>query len=198
MASIEVLNGPEVGQKTDIAVEVFFIGRDANNHLVLSDRTVSRKHAVINLLKGKYVLSDLKSLKGLLVNGVKKREAVLEHGDEIALGAVRLRFHGDGEKKDLPFPAKRKRGLRLLAGGLALVFVIALFFFILKRAGTPSNEEESKREEIRTHYELGVDLFNQAKDLSGAKREWQKAVELDPKQETDYGQKASKLLENLP
>ena len=72
MAYLEVLNGPEVGQKTPISQETFFIGRDPNNHLVLSDRTVSRKHAVINQLDGKFIVSDLKSLKGLLVNGPGK------------------------------------------------------------------------------------------------------------------------------
>lgn len=69
MAILEILNGPEAGAKTKIQTETFFIGRDPNNHLALSDRTVSRKHAVINHLEGKYVISDLKSLKGVLING---------------------------------------------------------------------------------------------------------------------------------
>ncbi|MBI4223881.1 MAG: FHA domain-containing protein, partial [Deltaproteobacteria bacterium] len=106
MATLEVLNGPEVGQKTELTQDVFFIGRDPNNHLALSDRTVSRKHAVINQIEGKFVLSDLESLKGVLVNGEKTGEATLEHGDEIAIGAVRLRFRGESKKTAMPFLKK--------------------------------------------------------------------------------------------
>ncbi|MDO8527944.1 MAG: FHA domain-containing protein, partial [Deltaproteobacteria bacterium] len=89
MAWLEILNGPQAGQRTQITQETFFLGRDANNHLVLMDRTVSRKHAVINKLEGRHIISDLKSLKGLLINGTKKEEAVLEEGDEIVIGALR-------------------------------------------------------------------------------------------------------------
>lgn len=187
MPYLEVLNGPEVGQKAAMTQEIFFLGRDSNNHLSLTDRTVSRKHAVINLTEGKYILSDLKSLKGVLVNGVQKKEAVLEDGDEITIGAVRLRFYADpGQKIAPPFPKPRKKRWGLVAGLFLLLSVVAVFYFLKSDSKTPQE-----------HYERGIALFNDEKDIKGAKREWQKVLDLDPNQKTDFAEKASKLLENL-
>lgn len=197
MPFIEVLNGPEVGNKTPLTHDTFFIGRDPNNHLVLSDRTVSRKHSVINHVEGKYVINDLKSLKGLLINGVKKEEATLEHGDEIAIGAVRLRFHADGKAEAIPLPFKTKpvkSKIWLFISVLVAVLVGGLYFwkgsdfFATRDLDLPA---------IQLHYERGVFLFNAAKDKEGAKREWEKVLELDPDKQTPYAQKALKLLENL-
>ncbi|MDP2599699.1 MAG: FHA domain-containing protein [Deltaproteobacteria bacterium] len=187
MPYLEVLNGPEVGFKANISQETFFIGRDPNNHLVLSDRTVSRKHAVINQLEGKFIVSDLKSLKGLLINGNKKGEATLDDGDEIAVGAVRLRFYIKGTDSMLP-----KRGFRRWKKGLFLFLMAALVL----GAGTyfwPSDTRE-----IEKHYRNGVALFNERRDLEGAEREWRKVLELDPDKKTPYAQKAAKFLETLP
>lgn len=192
MAFIEVLNGPEVGKQVPLAQEVFFIGRDQNNHLPLSDRTVSRKHAVINFLDGKYVINDLKSLKGLLINGVKREEGILEHGDEITIGAVRLRYHAEGEKFSNPFPTPRKKrtGLWLI---IFLLLLLAGASFYLFQSGS----ERSDLLLLQKHYEQGLNLFNKERDVEGARGEWQKVLALDPKKETLYGQKALKLLENI-
>ena len=51
--------------------------------------------------------------------------------------------------------------------------------------------------ETEKHYRLGVELFNEDRDVEGAKREWQKVLELDPNQKTPYAKKAAKLLESL-
>lgn len=187
MPTLEVLNGPEVGQKAAMTQEIFFLGRDTNNHLSLTDRTVSRKHAVINLTEGKYILSDLKSLKGVLINGVQKEEAVLEDGDEITIGAVRLRFYADPGQKIAPLlPRPRKKRWGLVVGLFLLLSAVPLFYFL-----------KSDPKTIQEHYERGIRLFNDERDIEGAKREWQKVLELDPKQETDFAGKALKLLENL-
>ena len=191
MPFIEVLNGPEVGSQAPLSQDVFFIGRDQNNHLPLSDRTVSRKHAVINFVDGKYVINDLKSLKGLLVNGVKKEERVLEHGDEITLGAVRLRYHAEGDKQSIPFPRPRKKrsGLWLMIFLLIVAGGGTLYFF--KKGAMTDNSV------LKEHYERGVNLFNRDKDGEGAKKEWKELLKLDPKKETIYGRKAAKLMENI-
>lgn len=190
MPYVEVLNGPEVGEKVVLSQDVFFIGRDANNHLVLTDRTVSRKHAVINLTEGKYVLSDLKSLKGLLINGVKKEEGTLEHGDEVAIGAVRLRFYG--EERGIR-DQKKKKSKTWIGGTIVAVLIVGGIFFLWKGR----NGGHFDMETLKGHYEQGIRLFNSQHDAEGAKKEWQQVLELDPEQKTPYGQKAAKLLENL-
>lgn len=191
MPYLEVLNGPEVGKKVELASESFFIGRDPNNHLVLSDRTVSRKHAVINHLEGKYIVSDLKSLKGLLINGVKQEEAALESGDEIALGAVRVRFFGEAleQKSAIPKPGRR---LKISIG--LLLFLLALAGGVWFWLQPPL--ENHNLSQIQSHYEKGVELFNHDRSEESL-QEWLKVLELDPDQKTTFAKKAAKLLENL-
>ena len=194
MAYLEVLNGPEVGQQLPIVHDTIFIGRDPNNHLILSDRTVSRKHAVINQVDGGFVVSDLQSLKGLLVNGVKKTEADLEDGDEVTFGAVRIRFH---EGDEVPQEAPKRRN----KSWLLIVFIVLIVagggYYFLQRHATPSEQVASDEASLKQHYEEGINLFNEA-NFAEAKREWEAVLKGDPDQKTIYGQKAFKLLQNLP
>ena len=200
MPYLEVLNGPEVGKKAPLTQDTFFLGRDANNHLVLSDRTVSRKHAVINQLEGQFVISDLKSLKGLLINGSKMGEAILEDGDEIALGAVRIRFHLT-EARVIPFPGQKKRSRRSLwMGGIFLVLILVgggLYYFKPSFNLSSFHKIPAHLEEMESHYRRGVELFNGPHDTQGAKKEWEKVLELDPNKTTPFGKKASKLLDSV-
>lgn len=198
MAYLEVLNGPEVGQRALLVSETFFIGREPNNHLILSDRTVSRKHAVINRIDGRFTITDLKSLKGLLVNGVKTGERALEDGDEIALGAVRIRFFADKEDALTPLFKKRSPFKFWLAGAMLVLAAIGTFFYLFpeKFPRFPGKSADSPL--VESHYNRGIELFNVQRDTAGARKEFEKVLELDPKRKTVFGQKASKLLENLP
>ena len=197
MAFLEISNGPQAGQKTQIAQETFFIGRDPNNHLSLLDRTISRKHAVINLVENQYIISDLKSLKGILVNGSKMNEAVLQDGDEITLGALRLHFYlNDTGNAFAATEPKQKKWF--VAGGVLVSFLLAGTGFYFFKGRTPSKQLLNPDAiQIEQHYQRGVELFNIQKDMAGAKEEWQMAIDLDTDKTTVYGQKAAKLLETV-
>jgi pSer/pThr/pTyr-binding forkhead associated (FHA) protein len=68
------------------------VGRGLQAEVVLEDRSVSRRHAVITCRAGEVVLLDDRSLNGVWVNGERVREATLRDGDAIALGDVHMRF----------------------------------------------------------------------------------------------------------
>lgn len=198
MPYLEVLNGPEVGKKAAVSDEPFFIGRETSNHLILSDRTVSRRHAVINCLEGSFVLSDLDSLKGILVNGSKAREAALDDGDEIAVGAVRIRFHLQTGSQAMVFaPAPRRpRAKKIALGTLILLLLASGAFFFLRRSAQMSRDLSGlDLDQIAYHYKAGLDLYNRTGDLEGAKKEWYNILQLDPKGKTDYARKAMKLMD---
>lgn len=198
MPYLEVLNGPEVGQKVPLVHETIFIGRDPNNHLVLTDRTVSRKHAVLNKVEGEFVISDLKSLKGILVNGEKKGEATLEDGDEIAVGAVRIRYHAEGKGPAVTLAAERPGRFRniFLIGVLLAALGTVGYFLWPKIFPDGSPRREAIDPAIREHFEAGVRDFNRQNKL-GARRAWEEVLALDPKHQTPYARKALKLLEKL-
>ncbi len=70
------------------------VGRSTTNQLVLEDQKASRNHAEIRHLGGgRYRVSDLGSANGTWLNGRRvtaPRE--LENGDQLVIGATRLRF----------------------------------------------------------------------------------------------------------
>ena len=55
-------------------------------------RTRSRRHAEVRPTGDGFLLVDLGSMNGTLVNGVAVRERLLHDGDEISLGATVMRF----------------------------------------------------------------------------------------------------------
>ncbi len=68
------------------------LGRGIGADVVLEDRSVSRRHAVITCRDGEVVLLDDRSLNGVFVNGERVAQATLRDGDAIALGDVQMRF----------------------------------------------------------------------------------------------------------
>lgn len=75
--------------------KVLNIGRRIDNHLVIDDPRVSRLHAQLRLIKGKYVLFDLDSAGGTFVNNERIQQYVLHPGDVISLAGVMLVFGQD-------------------------------------------------------------------------------------------------------
>ena len=68
------------------------IGREASNHIVLDDDFVSARHARIEKRDHGFLIRDLRSRNGLLVNGTRVIEAQLTDGDRIRIGSVELGF----------------------------------------------------------------------------------------------------------
>jgi len=73
------------------------VGRSAAVGLEISDESVSRRHARIRRLPdGEFMLEDLGSTNGTLVNGVRRKECLLKAGDEIQFGKTKpfiVNFH---------------------------------------------------------------------------------------------------------
>src|SRR5262249_8761700 len=61
------------------------IGRRLDNTLVIDDPRVSRNHAQMRAINGRYVLFDLNSTGGTFVNGQRANQTVLYPGDVISL-----------------------------------------------------------------------------------------------------------------
>jgi predicted component of type VI protein secretion system len=73
------------------------VGTDAANDLALpADATLSRLHAVFERYPSGWCVRDLDSRNGTFVNGQRIRlERPLRHGDEVRVGASRLRYRSD-------------------------------------------------------------------------------------------------------
>ncbi|MDH3977586.1 MAG: AAA family ATPase [Gammaproteobacteria bacterium] len=71
----------------------FVIGRSNANDLVIIDKEVSRRHALIDCISGIYVIEDLNSKNGLLVNRKRRTRALLRPGDTVTLGQLDVAFN---------------------------------------------------------------------------------------------------------
>lgn len=66
--------------------EIRFIGRSPENHIVLDDPHVSRRHAGITRLGDHLFVWDEGSKSGTAVNGAQIICAKLKHGDTVHIG----------------------------------------------------------------------------------------------------------------
>jgi len=78
-----------------LALPVINIGRRLDNQLIIDDPRVSRNHAQLRTIKGRYVVFDLNSTGGTFVNGQRTSQSVLYPGDVISLAGVALIFGQD-------------------------------------------------------------------------------------------------------
>ncbi len=69
------------------------IGRTHDNDVVLENRGVSRKHAMIEFNENAAVVIDNESLNGTFVNNRKVSEEVLRDEDTITIGKYQLVYH---------------------------------------------------------------------------------------------------------
>ncbi len=70
----------------ELVESVSSIGRDSSCAIHLNHSKISKNHAVITQENSSWVIEDLQSTNGLMVNGSKVRKARLQPGDEIFIG----------------------------------------------------------------------------------------------------------------
>jgi len=80
------VQGAEMGRVRELTKDSLLVGRATEADIWLSDDGVSRKHARLTRHGDNYVLQDLNSANGSLVQGTKVERKVLSSGDQIQLG----------------------------------------------------------------------------------------------------------------
>ena len=87
MASLQVVKGTSPGATVPLEKgEKWVMGRNADCHIVVNLPSVSREHAIIRLVEGKFFIEDLKSRNGTTVNNQEiKGRTELAHNDRIKI-----------------------------------------------------------------------------------------------------------------
>ena len=100
MPKLLIKNG--IQKDTEVAVKTpMIIGRGASADLSLPDSGVSRRHASLTLQDGEWLLEDLGSANGTVVNGWRvTKPSKLRDGDVIGVGSVFLEY----SRRDIPSP----------------------------------------------------------------------------------------------
>jgi Protein of unknown function (DUF3662)/FHA domain len=92
-ATLVMLSGDGSTARTfSIDRPVVTLGRLQDNDVVVDDSGASRQHARIREADGEYVLSDLGSTNGTLLNDESVRESTLADGDRITIGETVFEF----------------------------------------------------------------------------------------------------------
>jgi serine phosphatase RsbU (regulator of sigma subunit)/pSer/pThr/pTyr-binding forkhead associated (FHA) protein len=91
--TLQILNGPFTGRLYTLERDVTIIGRNPECDVVLQPKSVSRKHAAILRRSSGFIIKDMGSTRGTLVNAQKLiQPAPLKDGDSIQIGEVLLSF----------------------------------------------------------------------------------------------------------
>jgi two-component system, NtrC family, sensor kinase len=105
MFKLLIKTGEKKGKSYPIRDAVVLIGRDSSNTITLPDKKVSRKHASIRPQGSEFVIEDLGSANGTMVNNRPVQRQILNPGDEITMGGTLLEFavqtDADSPRKDL-------------------------------------------------------------------------------------------------
>ena len=89
---LRILSGARAGEEIIIRNPVTTIGRSLDNDLVLQSHDVSRHHARIERSGTQLVVSDLASTNGTQVNSQPVHSHLIQPGDELTFGTVRVQF----------------------------------------------------------------------------------------------------------
>lgn len=102
------LDGEEIQGRWSLAKPAMTIGRSEDNDIVIDDRWVSRHHARIRVDGQQYIVEDLGSKNGTLVNGQRiEGPRGLADGDEIQITPlIALTFVDYGATAPLPTEAQ--------------------------------------------------------------------------------------------
>jgi DNA-binding NtrC family response regulator len=87
-----VLSGPDRGEQVILEERQITIGSAPSCDLVLSDRTVSRRHVTVSLESEQVLVRDLSSTNGSFTHGSRFKEIAIGHGAELQLGKTMLKF----------------------------------------------------------------------------------------------------------
>lgn len=88
---LKILSGSHSGREVTINREKYLIGRGQSCQLRPKSESISRKHCIIVVRKGKVFVQDLKSRNGTFVNGTRvstDKASVLKNGDELTIGKM--------------------------------------------------------------------------------------------------------------
>ncbi len=83
---LEIIQGPDIGKLFPLDAENIYIGRHAQCELVLTDLEASRRHLKMTQCEQGWLLDDLGSTNGTMVNGQRVSRQLILPGDRIQIG----------------------------------------------------------------------------------------------------------------
>ncbi len=108
--SVEVVAGPDKGAQIKTLQSLVRIGAENLNDLVLTDQTVSRRHAELERTARGFVIRDLGSRNGVFLDGHQVLQAFVQPGDKLMVGKTRLSVKQEAKATELELFAEDRFG----------------------------------------------------------------------------------------
>ncbi len=114
MAEIEFLSGPREGERVPLSSDSIVIGRSSDVDVTLSDDAASGRHAELAREDGRWLIRDLNSSNGLMVNGGRVTTGWVGRGDVVEIGKSRFVVHVGEPAEDAPESVADSRDLEMV------------------------------------------------------------------------------------
>jgi len=158
------------GQIFPISGDVITIGRELDNDISLDDLQVSRHHVRLTRQDNQFIIEDLGSANGTLINGKPVTEScTLQPGDVIEVGSFTLTVEGDAPNISPPqtitqvrppaaVPQPQKRVPFLLIGVIIAILVMTLGAVLMLGWFFLSGQETQTAESTATPQTAALDV----------------------------------------
>ena len=111
MAYLEIVSPEEKkGQRFDITKGEITIGRVQDNDVTVEDVAASSHHCKVIHKEDQYIIRDLGSTNGTLLNGMEVAQSHLNPGDMITVGSIEMKIDGDDMQTDEDRSIQSDRG----------------------------------------------------------------------------------------
>jgi len=91
VALLTVEQGPDAGLRVRVELDrPGFLGRATDNDILVTDPATSRRHTRFGYRDGGFIVTDLGSANGTILNGERVVEAHIKAGDRIKIGQNEL------------------------------------------------------------------------------------------------------------
>lgn len=161
-AELIVETGSLAGMRFLIDRPLVAIGRSENNDITLEDEMASKNHCRIITQGDNYLVEDMGSSNGTIVNGEQVNTHVLSDGDKLFLGQTTITFRKGGPAGVAPATAvsSRKKGIwiavSILVGLIVVTGVVVTVLFLIKK----------DKDEIKPEVALRSPQQNQVVDIN--------------------------------
>ncbi len=118
-------SGPESGRSWTLEQDVISLGAHSSSDVILTDTTVSRRHAQIDRTKDGILLKDIGSTNGTFVGPVRVKEVFLAPETRFKVGRTELLFTTEDEVFDVE-PSREQRFEGLVGASVAMREVFSI------------------------------------------------------------------------
>ncbi len=174
------LTGENKGNAYFLVDSRIILGRSEKADITLKDLKASREHAEITKVDGSFIVTDLGSQNGIMVNDLKVKQHTLKNGDKLIIGSTVFKFgivnieeikvlkkEAAPAKKNSSEKEKKKiKPLHIVIGG-----ILVLLLTLDDEKPSPQNEKTKsgsyKLKEVSNEFEdaLRKRKYSQDKDL---------------------------------